>query len=142
MVLLVWAGINASDAKPKQMKSPGVQQIPQGQMLGLDARNIGLFRDLGTMPMYIGVLELVEVGDQAKWCKSCHNKFNTTELKRTEKWKCSKISNDRSLKKVTRERCAIVTEISRNVCFFCDIGEEAGYLREAPTFQLDQRMRE
>lgn len=66
MVLLIWTGINASDAKPKQMKSPGVQQIPQGQMLGLDARNIGLFRDLGTMPMYIGVLELVEVGDLAQ----------------------------------------------------------------------------
>ena len=76
---------------------------------------------------------------RAKWHKSCQVKFSSDKVKRAQKKKLSECDENETARKHTRLSGG--TTDNKHLCIFCEESTSES-LRQACTFQLDQRVRE
>ena len=125
--------------------------VGAGQGYATFSTNVTLFNDIHEMPMPIDLrrlnegkgIEVTLLENKGKWHKSCQTQFNSTKLQRAVKRRASThtgISDETVSKKFIRQnRDHEIT--TKNICFLCEETEESEQLREASTFQLDNRVR-
>lgn len=85
-------------------------------------------------------IEATLLEHEAKWHKSCHTKFNITQLHRAEKRKSTEEDCESAsvpAKKYIRRSISHATD----VCFFCEKSSASDPLHEVSTFSLDHRVR-
>lgn len=111
------------------------------------ANNILRFNELACLPIPLEIEKLDE-GDgiaatfikrNAKWHKTCNNKFNNLKVQRAEKRKSLEKPDCHLPPKFTRNSSGTRTSNVRSCCFFCD--DTSGTLHQASTFNLDARVR-
>lgn len=98
----------------------------------LFSENLVKFYELGCMPVSLNLarfdegegIEATLQHQEAKWHKSCHNKFNKLKLERAIKRKADTVLADESDSPV-KTRASRGVPICKNVevCFFCDESE-------------------
>ena len=88
-------------------------------------------------------------GHTAKWHKSCYLKFNTTELKSSEKRSLDSGNRSREdtevvRKNLTRRSLPCKVSMKANICFFYDkpLPDEQLEKLESATRKIDSRVRE
>ena len=110
------------------------------------ASNILEFDSLNALPIHInltrldggnGVAETFRINN-ARWHKSCKDKFSTLKLDRARKRKCASPNDTIPSEKYTRQRNTETFDSEK--CFFCQNHNNEN-LHNASTFQLDSRVR-
>ena len=108
--------------------------------------------EMGFLPMPIYLSNLDEGGGigatlmhhEAKWHKSCRNKFNNLKLQRAAKRKRQDTDPENvKAAKFTRKSLGITSTATSKLdqkCFFCS--ETSGTLHEASTFNMDTKVRD
>ena len=125
---------------------------------------LAVFQNLGALPSYICMstldegegVELTLNTRNAKWHKSCRDKFNNTKLNRAlkRKSKClddqgqcssdiSHVNQTEETRSVLRYTRSFHATKTSDVCLFCDGSEETpnDKMHEVTTFELDTRVR-
>lgn len=110
------------------------------------ASNILRFNEIGCLPTPLDVARLDDgngiattfIERNAKWHKTCSNKFNNLKLQRAEKRNPDKTDCPLPTK-FTRKSSNSSANV-KSCCFFCD--DDSGTLHQASTFNMDIRVRE
>jgi len=146
-----WAKcILCQEKKKEALQCPGNTlrgDVEYGSGYHTLANNILRFNELGCLPIPLEIGKLNEgdgiaatfVKRNAKWHKTCNNKFNNLKLQRAEKRKSLDKPDCHLPTKLTRSSSGARTLNVRSCCFFCD--HASGTLHQASTFNMDARVR-
>ena len=119
-----------------------------GQGYSTLARNLMHFNELNNLPMPIDPRRLDEgngieatlLEHEAKWYKSCHTKFNSTQLSRAEKRKLSEEDCEPAVNPAKKYICRNVSH-APDICFFGKKPTTSESLHEVSTYSLETRVR-
>lgn len=111
------------------------------------ANKILRFNEFDCLPIPIDIAKLDDgngiaatfITRNAKWHKTCYNKFNNLKLQRAEKRNSFDKPGCSLQNKFTRNNSGAKSANIKSCCFFCD--DASGTLHQASTFNMDARVR-